>query len=234
MMIPILSYHSINNQKCPMSLDVNDFEDQLIYLKKNNHCSVHFNEINNNKNKQFIMTFDDGYKDIIINCLPLLKKYNFKAICYIVSNNIGKTNKWDFNKKSIIQKELMSKNDLHEWVDNGMLIGSHSHDHADLTALSNKEISYQVIESKKVLQDLFGFEINSFSYPFGKHNLYVKNIVKNNYLNAVTTNRSRFNTNKHNLFSIPRIDMGKKQSNFMIYLKLRSIYEDIKFKKYDM
>ena len=37
-----------------------------------------------------MITFDDGYKDLIINALPLLKKYNFKATCFIVSDLIGK------------------------------------------------------------------------------------------------------------------------------------------------
>ena len=53
---------------------------------------------------QIILTFDDGYKDIITNVLPILKKYNFKAICFIVSNQIGKSNIWDQNKKNYKKK----------------------------------------------------------------------------------------------------------------------------------
>ena len=39
------------------------------------------------------------------------------------------------------------------------------------------------------------------------------------------------NINKHNPFLIPRIDMGKSVSITKLYLKLKTIYEDIKFKK---
>ena len=34
------------------------------------------------ENKTIIITFDDGYKDIFYNALPILKKYNFKATCF--------------------------------------------------------------------------------------------------------------------------------------------------------
>ena len=36
--------------------------------------SVNFDEIDPNKKNQIILTFDDGYKDILINALPILKK----------------------------------------------------------------------------------------------------------------------------------------------------------------
>ena len=60
------------------------------------------------------------------------------------------------------------------------------------------------------------------------NNVFVElNIVKEKYDFAFTTNRSRFNTNKHNKYLLPRIDMGKKISKFKLYLKAFTPYEDI-------
>ena len=42
MKIPILSYHSISNDICPLSLKINDFEKQLIYLKNNKYETIYF------------------------------------------------------------------------------------------------------------------------------------------------------------------------------------------------
>ena len=62
-----------------------------------------------------------------------------------------------------------------------------------------------------------------------------KTVIKSKiYKNAVTTNRSRYNINKHNPFLIPRIDMGKSVSLTKLYFKLKTIYEDIKFKKHEL
>ena len=229
MKIPVLSYHSISNKICPMSLSTNEFEKHLIYLKNNNYKSINFDEINSLQKKQCIITFDDGYKDLIINALPLLKKYDFKAICYIVANKIGKSNDWDFKNNSILKKELMSILDIQEWLNNGMSIGSHSFDHLDLTNLSDKDIKFQLSKSKFFLEDLLSKKIKSFCYPYGKYNKDIILEVKKEYINAVSTNRSRYNPRKHSEFLIPRIDMGKKLSSIKLYLKIQTIYEDIKY-----
>jgi len=73
-----------------------------------------------------------------------------------------------------------------------------------------------------------------FCYPFGKVNQNVYDLTKKIYKNAVTTNRSRYNVNKHNPLLIPRIDMGKNVSLTKMFLKLKTIYEDIKFKKHEL
>ena len=74
MKIPIISYHSINDQNCPLSLSLYEFEKKLIFFKKNNFQSINFKEIDNQSSNKFIITFDVGYKDLIENALPLLKK----------------------------------------------------------------------------------------------------------------------------------------------------------------
>ena len=99
MKIPVLLYHSISDDNSNISLKLNTFENQIMYLKKNGYTSINFNEIDQNKKKQIIITFDDGYKDVFVNALPILKKYNFKATCFFVTNLIGQDNNWDIKKK---------------------------------------------------------------------------------------------------------------------------------------
>lgn len=228
MKIPIISYHSINNENCPISLSLEEFEKQLVFFKKNNFNSIHFNEIKNTSSKKFIITFDDGYKDLITNALPLLKKYDFKATCLIISNLIGKRNIWDEFKENIKDKELMNLSDINYWLKNGMKIGSHSKNHKKLTKLDENEKIDEIINSKNELESLTGSAIDSFCYPYGLYNENIVNIVKEKYDFAFTTNRARFNTNKHNKYLLPRIDMGKKISKFKLYLKAFTPYEDIR------
>ena len=234
MNIPVLSYHSISNDKSPISISANIFEKQIIFLKKLSYESVNFDEIDPNKKNQIILTFDDGYKDILINALPILKKYNFKATCFFVTNLIGKNNNWDSKKENFKIKELMNPDDIKKWHENGMSVQSHSHNHLDLTKLSNVEIINELEYSKKYLKEKFNIKSDVFCYPFGKVNRNVYEITKKIYKNAVTTNRSRYNINKHNRLLIPRIDMGKKISHFKLYLKLKTFYEDIKFKNNEL
>ena len=229
--IPVLLYHSIEKDNFQNRISIFDFEKQISFLKKNKYISIYTNEINEKLKNQIILTFDDGYKDIITDVLPILKKYNFKAICFIVSNQIGKNNIWDQNQKNYNKKELMNKNDINEWLKNGMLIGSHTQNHADLTKLEGIKLKNEIENSKKFLEETFATQVKDFCYPYGKVNSDAYVEVKKIYNNAYTTNRSRYSLDKHDPFLIPRVDMGKKLNNFKIFLKLKTFYEDIKFLK---
>ena len=236
MKIPILLYHSISNDNSSMSLNINFFENQMRYLKNNGFETVDFNEIDTRlkSKKQIIITFDDGYKDILTNALPILKKYNFKATSFFVTNLIGQNNSWDVKKKSYIKKEIMNPSDILQWISSGMHIGSHSHNHVDLTKISEEKLLYELEFSKKFLEDKFDNKNNIFCYPYGKVNENVHYHTKKFYSKAVTTNRSRYSLKRHNTHLIPRIDMGKNFSSFKLYLKLETIYEDIKYKKNEL
>lgn len=234
MKIPVIVYHSIDNDKSNLSLTINNFEKQINFLKQNGFISRGLDEIDKHKKKQIIITFDDGYKDVHKFALPILKKYDFKATCFLVSNLIGKKNYWDSLRSDFVPKNLMNTEDINEWINNGMFIGSHSHNHDDLTKLNKLDLEKDLDYSKKTLEDKFGNVINNFSYPYGKVNKFVFNVIEKKYKRAVTINRSRYETNKHDMLLIPRIDMGKDISLLKIFLKMNTFYEDIKYKQNEL
>ena len=149
----------------------------------------------------------------------------------MVTNFIGKFNSWDEKINNYKKKELMNYQDINEWISNGMSIGSHSHSHSDLTKISEESLVKELEFSKKILEDKFGNINNIFCYPYGKVNKKVYSNVKKIYDKALTTNRSRYDISIHDFYLIPRIDMGKNFSSFKIFLKLKTIYEDIKYTK---
>ena len=234
MKIPVLLYHSISDDNSRISLKVNNFENQIKYLKNNGYTSINFDEIDQSAKKQIVITFDDGYKDVLVNALPILKKYDFKATCFFVTNLIGQDNSWDINKKNFSKKETMNFNDINNWISSGMHIGSHSHNHLDLTKISEQNLLNELEFSKKILEDKFNTANDIFCYPYGKVNQNVYALTKKIYNKAVTTNRSRYDLKKHNSHLIPRIDMGKNFSSLKLYLKLETIYEDIKYRKNEL
>lgn len=227
--IPILTYHSISSDRSLVSINSDAFEKQIIFLKNRGYETINFDQLNVAKSKSIIITFDDGYKDNLLTALPILKKYGFKATCFVISNFIGKTNIWDNKKPNYIKKELMTSLDINEWVKNGMLIGSHSHNHNNLTKLDDNDLMLELAYSKELLENIISKKISYFSYPYGKINKFVCNKVKKLYSHAVTTNRSRFIPSRHQNHILPRIDMGNKYSYLKIFLKLETFYEDIKF-----
>ena len=89
----------------------------------------------------------------------------------------------------------------------------------------------EITESKLYLENLFENSVDSFCYPYGSFNEKIVTEVKKKYKFAFTTKRSRYDESIHNKYLLPRIDMGKKISNFKMYLKLNTPYEDFKYGK---
>lgn len=86
-----------------------------------------------------MITFDDGYKDNYKNAFPILKKYQFKGIIYILD---GLTyNKWDVDNLKNPEKRfpLMNKEEILEMKNYGIEFGGHTHSHPYLTKLSLEE-----------------------------------------------------------------------------------------------
>ena len=79
MKIPVLSYHSINDDNSPLSLKINFFENQLKYLKKKGFKTINFDETDKKENKTIIITFDDGYSENY-NLLPSYRLSNNKNL----------------------------------------------------------------------------------------------------------------------------------------------------------
>ena len=177
------------------------------------------------KGKVVGLTFDDGYQNNIINAAPILKKYNFSATCYIVSERIGSYNTWDINK-GIPKKYLMNHKEIKEWLSLGMDIGAHTQSHKDLTALSKEEAYKELNECKRQLEAHFNIPIADFCYPFGHFNESVKNLVEDaGYLSATSMLRGRLNSYT-DIYALPRVPINYRTFPHLFLAKILTRYED--------
>ena len=223
-------YHSImdNHDK---SVSINSFELQMKLMRTMGYQTINFSDLNKNiTKKKFIITFDDGYENLITNVFPILKKLEFSATCFVVTNMLNKYNVWDENRSDYKKMKLMNIDQIYEWVSNGFEIGSHTKDHLDLTSLDINKKKEQIIDSKNFINQSLGIKITSFAYPFGSFDDETIKIVQENYKYAVTTRPSKYNPNKFDDMKLPRISINKKTSIFKFLLKILTNYENLKYK----
>jgi peptidoglycan/xylan/chitin deacetylase (PgdA/CDA1 family) len=124
--------------------------------------------------KAAIITFDDGMLSQYTYAKTILDKYIFKATFYIICNSVDKENRMNWNNIQILEQE-------------GHEIGSHSMNHKRLSKLSEEEMKYEIIQSKRCLQEN-GFNVTSFSFPYndGDNNKNILKIIADNYYIART------------------------------------------------
>lgn len=212
---PILMYHHIqdvsnnaNSTEKNLSLSPAKFKEEMKYLSDSGYKTATLSELFNDvPDKRIVLTFDDGYKDVVTAVPPVLKEYGFRGVAFIIVDNIDKPGyaTWDNLKKL---------------RDEGWEIGSHSLTHPDLV-ISKSVAQKEIFESKKMLENKLNISVNFFCYPAGKHDDSIVSLVRAaGYVGAVTTNSGTKNL-KINIFELKRIRIssGETLSGFKSALK---------------
>jgi len=235
--IPILMYHSIESMPKStvmrsLHVPTKRFGLQMWLLKMLGYKGLSIRELTpylegKKIGKVVGITFDDGYQNNLSNAAPILKKYNFSATCYLVSQRIGVTNIWDLDK-GITQSPLMKKSEIKEWLNLGLDIGAHSQTHASLDNLNEEQAKEEIFNCKADLEQMFKLSIKDFCYPFGRFNKSLGKIIKEaGYTTATTMNRGRAGVHS-NKFSLPRIPVTHHTLPHLFLLKILTRYEDKK------
>ena len=72
-----------------------------------------------------------------------------------------------YEDKNLHSNFYLNKKQAREMHDNGMVFGYHGFTHEALAGLNSNELSYEMHESKTVLENVFNSHITTISYPFG-------------------------------------------------------------------
>lgn len=168
----VLLYHKVEQRDGgdKYTLRLSRFEEQIAYLRNQGYKTVLPREIvkskfQHNPSKTIILSFDDGTVDHYNTVYPMLKKYGFKGIFFVISKYVGSPG--SLNKKQIVE---MAQNDME--------IGSHSYSHPFLDEFDFKEINYELNKSKDDLEKICGKKVIAFAPPGGWFNDDVVKVAK--------------------------------------------------------
>lgn len=162
--------------------------------------------------KGIVVTFDDGLLDLYTVAYPCLKLMNIPFAAFIVTDFLG-------------QAGYITKNQLLELSNDPLVtIGSHGVTHSTLTKVSFSAKKNEILESKKILEDLTGREVRYFAYSHGQYDTDVLNLAKV-YNSAFSTAERPFNIMTcRNLFAIPRFNIDSNTIERQI-----SFFDNVKF-----
>ena len=143
--LPILSYHNVGLAQPGvhplLTVSPDCSAQQIAWLAHRGYSPIHtsdwhawLKEKRPLPKRPVLITFDDGYAEMARYALPILRRYGFKAVVYIVTGLIGKTNEWD-TRMGFGELRLMTERQIGEWGGQGIEFGAHTRDHADLRKL---------------------------------------------------------------------------------------------------
>lgn len=234
--IPILVYHQIASAPAKgqpfRSLYVTPgaFARQMAWLGRLGYTGLSMGALQpyllgKKQGKVVGITFDDGYLNNLVNALPVLSKHGFSSTCYAVSGLLGKTNVWD-KSLGIAQTPLMDDAQVRKWVLAGQEVGSHTHQHIDLTAADEAQCSVEIKLGKSLLELTIGQPVDHFCYPYGRYEpRHIAIADRLGFVTATTTQRSRCHDHT-DLLQLPRVPVLRSTSLPVFWLKVATSYED--------
>lgn len=108
-------------------------------------------------NPRISITFDDGNESDAFLALPELAKRQLKASFFVCAGRIGKPHYLD---KLMITDLLAS----------GMDVGSHGMHHRDWCVLGPKEMDEEIVDARKIIEDVGQSAVTAVAIPFGSYN----------------------------------------------------------------
>lgn len=213
--LPVVMYHQLTTDKSKAGkyvLTVEQFEKDLIYLKENGYSSVTLAQLfdfsegkGSFRGKSVLITFDDGCETVYSYALPLLKKYGFTAVCFIIGSVTDKYS--EINDHNLAYSNL-NWDEVKELCKSGVIeIQSHTYDLHSNTKGRNgikklKSETFQQysefltsdgLKMKEKMVAYIGVSPVAIAYPFGSFSKESADILKNCGIKATFTCEEKVN-----------------------------------------
>ena len=171
------------------------------------------------------ITLDDGYRNNLQHALPVLQECGFTATCYVMSDLLGQTNRWDF-PQGVLPADLMSADQIRQWVRAGMDIGAHTRSHPRLPMLPDALAQQEIAGCKSALENIVQQRVAHFCYPFGMFSPQHATMARAaGYVSATTTVRGKVQLGD-DLFTLVRVPVARSTYLAQFLLKIFTSYEN--------
>jgi peptidoglycan/xylan/chitin deacetylase (PgdA/CDA1 family) len=187
--VPILMYHYVDATPpiaSPyadgLTVRTPDFQDEMKFLADKGYHPVTLDRVyaamaglTTLPAKPVAITFDDGGLDGYTVAYPILREHGFVATFFVITGMVGK-------------EGTMSWDQLREMHENGMVVGSHTVKHPDLTAVGDTRLRTELVDSSAAIEKEVGVAPSVLCYPSGAHDARVMTAARAaGYRVAVTT-----------------------------------------------
>lgn len=157
-----------------------------------------------NGERQVAITFDDGYRSQLW-AATVLQKFGFPATFFVVPRFLdglrSASHYWE-------TWGHMDWDDLTGLAERGFEIGAHSMSHPDLRRCSPDGLQEEVYNVKALLERRVGKAVVSFSYPYGRSDARVRQVVKEAGYSLACTSRYGVNRPSGPRHDVCRTEVG--------------------------
>jgi peptidoglycan/xylan/chitin deacetylase (PgdA/CDA1 family) len=183
--LAIFVLHTVSRADSDMAVSPARLREQLKALTDTGYRCVDFSDVLTASasgtpfaHPSFALTFDDGYRSVLEEGLPILEEYKATATLFVTVNLVDKkvAPPWHSSDPALLKEyrdhaqqfQPLSWDQLHELARSKRVrIGSHTMNHHLMGRLGDDQLRGELRDSKMILEDRLGVPVNWFAYPFG-------------------------------------------------------------------
>ena len=210
--IVILCYHSVANDDWRFSVSFETLKQQVEHLLQQRQAisledlEQYLNGKLDINKPSFVITFDDGYKNIL-QTIPYFKEKGIKPTVFLLGNT-EHADRYELNNSLA----FLTDEEILELHNAGWTLGVHSATHADFRNLTKESIQKEISVAKTNLEKALQVKMKYFSFPKGVYSKKIlEEVKKAGYTMAVSMDDG-FISKKTNKYTIPRVGVDATHS----------------------
>jgi len=225
MRLPILTYHSIDRGGSVISTHPDAFREQVEFFSRSGYRCLTLTEAGALlrcgaavPGPVLVITFDDGFRSVYREALPILRAYGYRATVFLVTDRIGTWSSWIRESEGIPAMPLMDLSEIAELAGAGWELGGHSATHPDLRSLDEHLLNGELERCLAAVRAASGQAAAWFAYPYGASDRRVRDAVARYFAGACGTVLS-VASNRSDVYALERIEM--------YYLRSAAVYRSL-------
>lgn len=183
--IPILVYHNMDPvKKGSMTVSTARFQEQMQWIKNNGFTVIPLKEavgylrgkIASIPAKSVVITADDGREAVYKYMMPIVQKYHYPVTLFIFPGVISRA-PWALTWE---QLKALQNTGLFDIQDHTYWHPNFKQEKRRLSSAAfAKNVHYELVTSKEVLDQKLGTHVTLLAWPFGIYNTEVENAAAN-------------------------------------------------------
>jgi peptidoglycan/xylan/chitin deacetylase (PgdA/CDA1 family) len=219
-LVPVLMYHSVSHAPAAstraLSVRPDMFAAQLRYLRHQGFSGLTFGELCQRRRtrqplpaRPIVLTFDDGYADLIEEALPIMIEQGFPATLFVTTGWLRGAARCAAGTPP---GRMLSWGQVTALSSAGVEIAAHSHSHPRLDQISEPRLRDELANSQRLLEDRLGHPVCSLAYPYGYSSRRVRAVARQlGYLQAAVV-ANAVAAPDCDLFGVPRLTIRRSTS----------------------
>jgi peptidoglycan/xylan/chitin deacetylase (PgdA/CDA1 family) len=156
------------------------------------------------------LCFDDGYRDVAENALPVLERLGFRATVFVATGVVDGTATFRWYRR---RPPVLSWSEIEDLARGATLrFGAHTVTHPDLRALSDDAARGEIAASKAALEARTGRPVDAFCYPAGLFGGRERALVADAGFRVATSCEPGVNRSATDSLALRRIQVDRRDS----------------------